>query len=37
MVHVHYEMMMIAARRVASGEITAPIQPVTTAGVNPNG
>ena len=26
MVHVHYEMMMIAARRVASGEITAHIQ-----------
>ena len=31
MVHVHYEMMMIAARRVASGEITAPIQSVVSA------
>jgi hypothetical protein len=34
MVHVHYEMMMIAARRVASGEITATFNRSRPAGVN---
>jgi hypothetical protein len=34
MVHVHYEMMMIAARQVVSGEITAPFNRSSLPGVN---